>query len=94
MILPSDPPDAEIVSTHDAGKQVALGRALVALSAVAWSTAGIFTKGVQADVWTVLLWRGLLAGGVMSAWLVWRRGRVGSRADGVDNGHHAASRPP
>ena len=62
---------------HDAGKQVALGRVLVALSALAWSTAGIFTKGVEADVWTVLLWRGLLAGGVMSAWLVWRRGQAG-----------------
>ncbi|MDE0212147.1 MAG: DMT family transporter [Boseongicola sp.] len=62
---------------HDAGRQVALGRILVALSAVAWSTAGIFTKGVEADVWTVLLWRGLLAGAVMSAWLGWRRGRAG-----------------
>ena len=62
---------------HDAGKQVALGRVLVALSAVAWSTAGIFTKGVEADVWTVLLRRGLLAAAVMSAWLVWRRDRAG-----------------
>ena len=25
----------------------------------------------------MLLWRGLLAGGVMSAWLAWRRGRAG-----------------
>ena len=70
-------PDAETVLAHDNGNQVALGRALVVLSAVAWSTAGIFTKGVEADTWTVLLWRGLLAGGVMSAWLVWRRGRAG-----------------
>ena len=77
MILASDSPDAEIVLAHDAGKQVALGRVLVTLSALAWSTAGIFTKGVEADVWTVLLWRGLLAGGVMSAWLVWRRGQAG-----------------
>ena len=59
------------------GTQVALGRLLVVLSAVAWSTAGIFTKGVEADVWTVLLWRGLLAGGVMSAWLMWRQGQAG-----------------
>ena len=62
---------------HDGGKQVALGRVLVALSAVAWSTAGIFTKGVDADVWTVLLWRGLLAAGVMSGWLLFRQGRAG-----------------
>ena len=55
----------------------ALGRILVALSALAWSTAGIFTKGVEAAVWTVLLWRGLLAAGVMTAWLAWRRGRAG-----------------
>ena len=48
MILPSDSPDAEIVLAHDTGKQAALGRVLVALSAVAWSTAGIFTKGVEA----------------------------------------------
>ena len=77
MILPSDSTDAEIVLAHDTGKQVALGRVLVVLSAVAWSTAGIFTKGVEADVWTVLLWRGLLAGGVMLVWLVWRRGQAG-----------------
>ena len=60
---------------QNAMKQILLGRVLVALSAVAWSTAGIFTKGVEADVWTVLLWRGLLAGAVMSAWLGWHRGR-------------------
>ena len=57
---------------HDTGKEVMLGRVLVALSALAWSTAGIFTKGVEADVWTVLLWRGLLAAGVMTAWLACR----------------------
>ena len=62
---------------HDTGTQAALGRLLVVLSAVAWSTAGIFTKGVEADVWTVLLWRGLLAGAMMSAWLAWRHGRTG-----------------
>ncbi len=61
---------------QNAREQVLLGRYLIALSAVAWSTAGIFTKGVEADVWTVLLWRGLLAGGVMSAWLGWHRGRA------------------
>ena len=63
--------------THDTGKQTALGCVLVVSSALAWSTAGIFTKSVEADVCTVLLWRGLLAGGVMSAWLVWRRGQAG-----------------
>ena len=65
---------------RDTGKQMVLGRFLVALSAVAYSMAGIFTKGVEADVWTVLLWRGLLAAGFMSAYLAWRRGPAG-RAD-------------
>ena len=62
---------------YDTVKQAALGRVLVVLSALAWSTAGVFTKGVEADVWTVLLWRGLLAGGAMLAWLMWRRGPAG-----------------
>ena len=62
---------------RDTGKQMVLGRFLVALSAVAYSMAGIFTKGVEADVWTVLLWRGLLAAGFMSAYLAWRRGPAG-----------------
>ena len=61
---------------HDTGKQVAPGLAPVALSAVAWSTEGIFTKGVEADVWRVLLWRGLLTGGVVSVWPVSRRRKV------------------
>ncbi len=60
---------------QNAREQVLLGRVLVALSALAWSAAGIFTKGVEADVWTILHWRGLLAGAVMSAWLGWHRGR-------------------
>jgi len=54
--------------------QAALGRLLVIGSAVAWSTAGIFTKGVEADVWAVLFWRGLLAAGLMWAYLCWRQG--------------------
>ena len=64
---------------RDTGKQRVLGRFLVALSAVAYSMAGIFTKGVEADVWTVLLWRGLLAAGFMSAYLAWRQTVAGSR---------------
>ena len=36
--------------------------------------AGIFTKGVEADVWTVLFWRGALAAGMMWGYLSWRDG--------------------
>jgi drug/metabolite transporter (DMT)-like permease len=36
-----------------------LGVALVTASAVAWSTAGFFTRLIQLDSWTMLAWRGL-----------------------------------
>jgi drug/metabolite transporter (DMT)-like permease len=58
----------------------ATGRLLVIGSAVAWSTAGIFTKGVGADVWVVLFWRGLIAGVLMMAYLSWRGGDSHPRA--------------
>ena len=54
--------------------RAATGRLLVIGSAVAWSSAGIFTKGVDADVWGVLFWRGLIAGVLMLAYLCWRGG--------------------
>jgi drug/metabolite transporter (DMT)-like permease len=43
-------------------RQRYLGWALVALSAVAWSTAGYFTRLVSEDVWTILFWRGVFSG--------------------------------
>jgi drug/metabolite transporter (DMT)-like permease len=39
-----------------------LGWLIVALSAVAWSTAGFFTRLITEDVWTILFWRGVFAG--------------------------------
>ncbi len=47
---------------------------MVALSAVTWSTAGIFTKGVSADVWTIMFWRGLFAAGFVFLYVLWRQG--------------------
>jgi drug/metabolite transporter (DMT)-like permease len=43
-------------------KQRYLGWFIVALSAVAWSTAGFFTRLVDEDVWTILFWRGVFSG--------------------------------
>jgi drug/metabolite transporter (DMT)-like permease len=43
-------------------KQRYLGWLIVALSAVAWSTAGFFTRAVDEDVWTILFWRGVFSG--------------------------------
>jgi drug/metabolite transporter (DMT)-like permease len=39
-----------------------LGWVLVSLSAVAWSTAGFFTRLIEEDVWTMLFWRGVFGG--------------------------------
>lgn len=37
------------------------GVILVCISALAFSTAGVFTKGVSADAWMVIYWRGISA---------------------------------
>ena len=34
------------------------GIILVSISAIIWSTVGLFAKGIQTDVWTILFWRG------------------------------------
>lgn len=34
---------------------------LVCLSALIWSTVGLFAKGIDADVWVILFWRGLFS---------------------------------
>jgi len=49
----------------------AKGVALVAASAMLFATAGVFTKIIPSDAWTILFWRGLVAAlfltGVMAA---------------------------
>lgn len=45
------------------------GILLVVLSAFVFSTAGIFTRGVDADGWAVIFWRGLAAAGFTLGWL-------------------------
>jgi drug/metabolite transporter (DMT)-like permease len=37
------------------------GITLVAISAIVWSTVGLFAKGIEADVWVILFWRGLFS---------------------------------
>jgi hypothetical protein len=41
--------------------QYRLGLVLVTVSAIAWSTAGYFTRLVPLDNWTLLFWRGVFA---------------------------------
>jgi drug/metabolite transporter (DMT)-like permease len=50
------------------------GTVVVLLSAVAFSTAGLFTRLIETDVWTMLFWRGLFGGLLIAAYVVWRDG--------------------
>lgn len=52
-----------------------LGLVLVTASAVAWSTAGFFTRLIALDTWTLLAWRGVFgAVGIVVAIVVLERG--------------------
>ncbi len=52
-----------------------LGVALLVLSAVTFSSAGIFTKAVAADAWSVIFWRGL-SGALFSLLFLALRGKI------------------
>ncbi len=63
-----------------------LGVLLVTASAIAFSTAGFFTRIIALDVWTVLFWRGIFAGLCIACYIAWRhRGQtfVAIRGAGV-----------
>lgn len=49
------------------------GVVLVVIAAITYSTAGLFTKGVEAGAWSVIFWRGLFAAGFMFFWTVRQR---------------------
>ena len=56
-----------------------LGLILVTASAVAWSTAGLFTRLIPLDSWTMLAWRGVFGAlGMIAAILAFERGNVWS----------------
>jgi drug/metabolite transporter (DMT)-like permease len=55
----------------------AQGVLLITLSAVAYSSAGFFTRLIQLDAWTMLFWRGLFAGVmILCIIVVQERGRT------------------
>ncbi len=64
-------------STLDARNSHRLGVLLVTASAVAWSTAGLFTRAIPLDVATLLVWRGLFGGLGVLAVIVLLDGRKG-----------------
>ncbi len=58
----------------------ALGLLLCAGAAAAYSTAGYFTRLLPLDVWTILFWRGLFAGGFVALCFLWQEGRGAASA--------------
>ena len=50
------------------------GPILILVSAFAFSTAGLFTRLIDVDVWTMLFWRGVFGGLFIAAYVVWRDG--------------------
>jgi drug/metabolite transporter (DMT)-like permease len=70
----------------DDGDQHWLGMLLTTASAIAYSSAGFFTRLIHLDAWTVLFWRGVFAGLFLAGFIVWqnRRGTLAAvRAIGV-----------
>ncbi len=49
-----------------------LGAVLVVFSALAFSLAGVLTKIVGADAWTISTWRGLVGGVLITLYVAWR----------------------
>lgn len=56
------------------------GLILVFTSTLAWSTAGLFTRAISGDVFTVLVWRGAFGTLGLLAVLFWRDGLAGFRS--------------
>src|SRR3989442_15712276 len=52
-----------------------LGMLLTTASAIAYSTAGFFTRLIHLDAWTVLFWRGAVAGLFLAGFIVWQNRR-------------------
>lgn len=51
--------------------QPSIGVLLLVLSAVCWSTAGLFTRLIALDPWTILFWRGLFGAVLTGACALW-----------------------
>lgn len=64
--------------------QAVAGTALLAASAVAYSSAGFYTRLIDLDAWTMLFWRGVFGGLFLTGMLLWReQGRVMTAVRGI-----------
>ncbi len=50
-----------------------LGVTLILISAAVFSSAGLFVKGVDADAWSIIFWRGLSAALITTLFVIYRR---------------------
>jgi drug/metabolite transporter (DMT)-like permease len=75
VAVPKNPPGkltnngGHILSAYSMRAQ---GVMLVLISAVVFSSVGLFVKGVDADSWTILFWRGLSASAFTLIYISWR----------------------
>jgi len=53
--------------------EYSIGVILIVIAAVTYSTAGLFTKGVEAGAWDVIFWRGFFAAAFTTVWTITRR---------------------
>lgn len=58
-----------------------LGIALVLVSAVMWSTAGLFVRMAELDIWSIVGWRSLFTALVLYGWSVLRPKPAGERLE-------------
>lgn len=64
-------------TTTTAAWRYRLGLLLVTASAIAWSTAGYFTRLIPLDIWTMLAWRSLFAAlGILVFMLLYEPGQT------------------
>src|SRR3954453_16704364 len=63
----------------DSHHQHCTGIVLVVAAAIAWSTAPFFTRLLHYDSWTILFWRGLFAGIMITVLMVLLQGRASLR---------------
>jgi len=60
------------------------GTALLAASAVAYSSGGFYTRLIETDAWTMLFWRGLFGGLFLFGVMAWREhGRIVQAVRGI-----------
>jgi len=68
----------------DARSAQRAGILLVTASAIVFSFAGVLTKAIESDAWTITCWRGLLGGSLIVLYVAWLgRGKPMRRAFGL-----------